>query len=200
MLLGSASSGLFYTPLDFGFLDGSPSDYNDVIWDKISNLLDRKYLDLLGNEWAIDKFAIDSGWATNQVYNWVHKDQIRRMAVKGDAGWHKVAIPKMPSPQEITMAGKKIKRGVKLWHIGTYGLKSQFYADLRKEGVRDDQIYLKQITSEYIVENKNKRTGKPELTWKKSGQNHLLDCRIYNMAVADHLGLRHCCPIYSEGS
>ena len=95
---------------------------------------------------------------------------------------------------------------MKLWPVGTWPLKGAFYADLRKEGVRSgaetdppgychfgtwlDEGFFRQITAEYLVEEKFK--GRARKFWKQrpaQRDNHFLDCAVYAMALAEHLGL-----------
>ena len=86
--------------------------------------------------------------------------------------------------------------------VGTWPLKSTFYSYLRlapdqksgapayppgycHTGTFLDEVYFKQITSEYLA--KEKLRGRERQVWKVRGgaENHFLDCRIYNMALTD---------------
>ncbi len=191
--------------VDYGFLTGDPASWDDVVWLKLSEVAARKYPDSFGHAWVIDVFACDSGWASHCVYRWVRLDPDRRRAVKGDlGGWHNPAISRKPTLQDVDYDGNKIKNGVELWAVGTWSLKSEFYANLRKEGIKEgqefnplgychfseahEQRYFKQITAEYIKKKTN-NLGREILSWEQSGENHWLDCRVYNMAMADHLGI-----------
>ncbi|MGC2787910.1 MAG: terminase gpA endonuclease subunit, partial [Roseiarcus sp.] len=91
--------------------------------------------------------------------------------------------------------------------VGTFSLKSVFYEDLWKLGIKSgkssdppgmchfpdfiDDVYFKQLTSEYVV-NEIGRHGRPKRVWRlRHGRdNHLLDCRVYNLALAEYLGLQ----------
>lgn len=50
-----------------------------------------------------------------------------------------------------------------------------------------DENYLKQITAELLITSQ--RNGSKKTEWVASGPNHLLDCKVYSRAVAEHLGL-----------
>ncbi|WP_457819702.1 terminase gpA endonuclease subunit, partial [Staphylococcus aureus] len=52
-----------------------------------------------------------------------------------------------------------------------------------------DEIYFRQVTAEYLAE-KNVR-GRKTKAWFPRGkeENHFLDCRVYNLALAEHLGV-----------
>jgi phage terminase large subunit GpA-like protein len=109
-----------------------------------------------------------------------------------------------PSVKDIDLDGRKLGFA-KLWPVGTWSLKGHWYEDLRREGKSAghevdppgychfgkflDEIYFKQVTAEYLAEiSIRDRTSKG---WRPRGNqdNQFLDCRVYNMAIADHLGL-----------
>lgn len=188
--------------VDQGFLVGNTADPFDQVWLALDELYERRYGDAYGNFWPVDAFGIDSGFNTNQVYMWAAKHP-RARAIKGDDGWQKAAISASPSKVDINWQGKRRKYGAQLWHVGTWGLKSELYANLRKEGARDgqeydppgychfamfhDEAYFKQLTAEFLKETVIK--GRTVKVWHASAPNHLHDCRIYNMAMAAHLGV-----------
>lgn len=117
-------------------------------------------------------------------------------------GWTRPPLG-TPQPVDIDLGGRKIKHGAVLWSVGTWSLKATFYSDLRRKrlaegaeiepagachfGTWQDVIYFQQITNEYIAEEKFR--GRTRRIWKPRGPNHFLDCRIYNLALADYLGL-----------
>jgi phage terminase large subunit GpA-like protein len=90
------------------------------------------------------------------------------------------------------------------WPVGTWSLKSEFYANLHKAGLaagekadpsgychfHEDlgEEYFRQITAERF--RQDMRKGKLVEEWLKIRQdNHFLDARIYAMAMAELLGL-----------
>lgn len=175
--------------------------------------LDRTFPDAFGGQRSIDALGIDSGYRAHVVYSAVrrwqkpHPDTGRDLilALKGEDGWGRPAIG-TPGIVDIDLDGRKVKQGARVWPVGTWPLKGAFYADLRREGVISgaaadpegychfgdwlDEAYFRQITSEYLVEKRLK--GKIHRVWdmKPTEQNnHLLDCRIYNIALAEYLGL-----------
>jgi phage terminase large subunit GpA-like protein len=105
------------------------------------------------------------------------------------------------SDQDVDYRGKRFKGGVKLRAVGTWPLKGLHYAYLSREakaeggalicprgychfGLWLDENYFKQITSEYLADEKVR--GKPRKTWKqRHADNHWLDCRVENLALAD---------------
>jgi phage terminase large subunit GpA-like protein len=189
--------------IDIGFLEGDTADATNAVWAKLDQVYERRYPDAYGNTWQPDVFAVDSGFNTNTVYTWC-RTRSRAMAIKGEDGWHKAAISSTPTKVDVSLNGRKVRRGADLWHVGTWSLKSELYAHLRKPGLRDgaeqdpagfvhiteylhDERWLKQVTAERISERESK--GRVVKEWVASGPNHYHDCRIYNMALAVYRGV-----------
>jgi phage terminase large subunit GpA-like protein len=185
------------------FLEGDTTDPNLGAFLKLQSLYDERFEDAFGNKRLLDALAIDAGdgGRANQVYAFC-RGRSRAYAVKGMPGWSRPALG-TPTKVSITLKGKKLKGGVSLWPVGTWDLKAEFYADLRKEGRRAgqevdppgyvhfgeflDEPYFRQITSETLADSKVR--GRIVKIWKELGPNHLLDARVYSHALAEHLGL-----------
>jgi len=183
-------------------LEGDTTNANAGAFLKLGELYDREWPDAFGNRRKVDAFAIDSGFRSHVVYHWC-QSRHNAYAVDGRDGWHLPAIG-TPSVKDIDLDGRKLGY-VKLWPVGTWPLKGHWYEDLRKEGKSAghevdppgychfgkflDENYFKQVTAEYLADVKNR--GRTTKRWEPRGAqaNHWFDCRVYNMAVADHLGL-----------
>lgn len=173
----------------------------------------REFPDAFGRTRTIDALGIDSGYRSHVVYATVRANQRLHpdsgqdiiYALDGRDGWGKPPIG-TPSLVDIDLAGHKVKRGCKIWPVGTWPLKGAFYADLRKTGLRAgaeidpdgychfgtwlDENYFRQITAEYLAEETFR--GRARKFWKlraSERDNHQLDARIYALALAEHLGL-----------
>lgn len=196
--------------IDAGFLEGDTADLRNPVWGALTSVFERRYGDSYGNQWQADAFAIDEGFNTNTVRAWA-RGRPKVFCVKGEDGWYRPALG-TPRAQEVTLAGKKARRGVNSWPVGTWPLKAELYAMLRKQGARDgaeldppgfchfaefhDEGFFKMLTAEYLGERKDPKgkgkrdwRGRSVRAWIETGPNHYLDCRIYNMALADHLGI-----------
>ncbi|WP_165063952.1 phage terminase large subunit family protein [Paludisphaera rhizosphaerae] len=188
--------------IDVGFLPGDTADPDSAVWRALAALRERAYPDAYGNARRIDAFAVDSGYNSAAVYAWV-RGRPDTFAVKGQDGWFHPPIG-TPGKIDINYRGDKKRRGLAVWPVGTYGLKSELYANLRKagreEGAGDfhppgychfsefhDERFFQQLTSEHVAEREHK--GRIVKEWRATGPNHYHDCRVYNMAMADHLGL-----------
>ncbi len=193
--------GLTRWSIDFGFLTGDTS--KDEVWNDFAKVLKRRYWNAWGHALGIDWAAIDSNYNTHKVHSFVRKTP-RIMAVRGlPTAGPSTPILGAPAKQDLRMDGKRKSRSLQVWPVGTWQAKSEFYTCLRLEGIAEgemedplgyihfskghDENYLKQITAESLVTRQRKGSKKTE--WVASGPNHLLDCKVYSRAVAEHLGL-----------
>ncbi len=186
--------------IDYGFLEGDTADPAGQVWKDLDIVYRRDYPNEFGRRYSADLFGIDSGYNSNQVYLWT-RNRHKAMALNGVGGWKTPVISREPSKVSVTWRGKKARKGVLLWHIGTYSLKAEMYANLRKEGLKEAQLedppgychfaefhekkYFQQLTAESVVEKLV--AGRKVLTWKATGANHLHDCRVYAMALGKRI-------------
>ncbi|MCA0404872.1 MAG: phage terminase large subunit family protein [Proteobacteria bacterium] len=206
-----ASNGESFV-IDAFYLDGETDSPRAPVFDSLrKEVLDREFPDAFGRKRKVDALGVDSGYRSHIVYAWVraaqrlHPDTGRDviLALDGRDGWSHPAIG-VPKLVDIDLDGARVKQGAKIWPVGTWPLKSQFYSNLRKDGIRSgaqedppgychfplwlDENYFRQITAEHLedVIVRGKIAGRK---WAKTGENHFLDCVVYNYALADHLGL-----------
>jgi len=187
--------------IEIGYLPGSTATIDAPVWSDLNKVYERQWPDAYGGSWPVDQMAVDAGYQTQVVYNWTRRRH-RSRAVKGVPGWYKPAIASAPSDVDLTYDGRRIK-GLKLWPVGIWPLKSTLYHNLRKAGRRDgeeadppgychfsqfhDEAFFKQLTAEHLKERESK--GRMVKEWVARGPNHFHDTRIYNMAMAEALGL-----------
>jgi len=200
--------------VDALYLDGSTESPDGEAFIQLRDrVLDRDYPDAFGRTRRLDALGIDSGYRSHVVYAFVRDNQRlhpdtgldKVLALDGRDGWGKPAIGQ-PTLVDIDLAGRKVKKGCRLWPVGTWPIKGAFYEDLRKEGLRAghaadpegychfgmwvDETYFRQLTAEYLAEEIYR--GRKRSVWKiraSTKDNHLLDCRVYNLALAEYLGL-----------
>src|SRR5581483_11979509 len=198
--------------VDALYLDGDTAAPESDVFDKLRReTLDREFPDAFGRTRRIYALGIDSGFRSHVVYSWVRRSQRLHpetgrdliLACKGLDGWNRPALGQ-PSLVDIDLDGRKVKQGAKVWGIGTWPLKGSLYSDLHKLGVRSgelidpdgychfgswlDEIYFRQLTAEHLedVTVRGRSVGR---RWVKNGENHFLDCRVGNIALAEYLGL-----------
>jgi len=187
------------------FLDGPTDNIAVGAWPKLETFYRTPLVDAFGNQRRIEAIAVDGGdgGRMNQVLEWCRRQPDAR-AIKGVAGRGVPAIS-APSKKSVTKRGKRKRFGsAMLWPVGTWTLKSEFYANLHKPGLAAGEPadppgychfgqflgkeFFLQITAESFVTELVK--GKLHEEWRRlRPDNHLLDCRIYAMAMAELLGL-----------
>lgn len=167
----------------------------DSTWGKVDELAGRTFAGPDGVEHHIRMLAIDSSAFTQTVYGWAH-GKPRVMAIKGNAT--APLLVGAASPVDITIGGRKIQRGGKLWTVGVDLAKGELYGWLRIPTPGPGYChfpeyqgdFFKQLTAEY-VKTQPSATGHQTRSWhvQPGRQNHYLDCRVYARAAAYVLGL-----------
>jgi len=181
--------------VDYAVLDGDVGGVE--VWGKLTAALGVVYRHAGGADLGIDCLAIDSGYATQEVYAWArHQAPGRVIVIKGVE--HAVAAIGRPAPVEVTHAGKKLARGVRVWPISTSTLKSELYGWLRLAAPVEGQPFppgychfpqlgdefFQQLTAEQLVA-RTIRGGYRKHEWQKiRARNEALDNRVYARAAS----------------
>lgn len=152
-----------------------------------------------GRSVPISACMIDSGGHhTQAVYDYARRHQHAHVyAVKGMSVAGKAVLGK-PSDQDVNWRGQKLKRGVKLWPIGTDTAKAEIYGRLRNTEPGPGYVHIsrhhspdvfEQLTAERLVTRYVK--GHARLEWVKPAgkRNEALDCAVYALAAAHFLGI-----------
>jgi len=154
------------------------------VWNSLDAFLQKKYPHESGAELMIACTCIDSGYKTQNVYDFVKKRQMRRIyAVKGS---NQAGMPIVNSPKS------KTKEGILLFSVGTDTAKTDIYSYLkiRQPGpaymhfpVRYNEEYFKMLTAEKVVTRYHR--GFPMRVWEKPAgkRNEALDVRVYALAA-----------------
>lgn len=179
---------------------------NQETWKQLDRHLAREWPTQDGRRFRLARAAIDSGDGTNtmSVYAWARRHPGFAMAIKGR---HAVGVGQAiagPTWQDLTIAGRKIKKGVRLWTVGTSMLKLELYGALNLEKPVDGDPYpdgyvflpdgtsdewIKQLVAEQLVQ-KNLRNGRSRAEWEQTRpRNEALDNAIYARAVSIALGV-----------
>jgi phage terminase large subunit GpA-like protein len=181
--------------IDAGRIDGDTA--RPETWAKLDEFLDRTFEGHDGAIHTIAKLAIDSGYRTQSVYAWGHRrGRARVMVTKGMSGVR--PILDAPSKVEISINGRKLRRGMTLWPVGVDSAKAELYGWLGlpwEPGTDAPSGYchfpehgpefFKQLTAEHLVETTNRRTGRKQREWHvlPNRENHHLDTRILARAA-----------------
>ncbi len=122
--------------VDYRVLEGDTS--RPAVWTKLTGLLNETFATGSGLELPILQLAVDSGFATTEVYQWARKQGNRVLVIKGDA--RAPALLGAASPVEVGPAGARIKRGVRVWPVNSGMAKEELYRWLRLERPTDEDL------------------------------------------------------------
>jgi phage terminase large subunit GpA-like protein len=194
--------------IDAGVLPGDTSDLARGPWHQLEALLARQFPHAGGTDLSIAMLAIDSGFNTQTVYNWARQHPMSRViAVRGVDTAH--TLIGAPSPVDVVVSGRKLKRGYKVWPIATNLAKTELYgwlsmqapsAEDRAAGILDPpgfchfpeygEDFFKQLTAEQLVPHRSPK-GYTVFAWQliPGRENHQLDARVYARAASAVVGL-----------
>lgn len=172
--------------------EGSP-------WAKLTEFRRTPVMHASGRPVPLLATMIDSGGHhTQAVYAYTRAHQHEHVhAVKGESRPGKAVLGK-PSDQDVNWRGMRLKRGVKLWLIGTDTAKAEIYGRLRTTEPGPGYVHLSkhlpaevfdQLTAERLVTRYIK--GHAKLGWVKppGKRNEGLDCAVYALAGAHYVGI-----------
>lgn len=194
--------------LEWDLLPGETAVMGEGAWKAFDKIVERGAPLPGGKRIPYDLEVVDSNYNTDAVKAWVRR-RPKALAVNGDAGWNRDIITHTHQ-SDVSKSGKKRKLGLRVWHVGTYPVKSILVSrygktaassDFDEDGVprgycwwpiNADEPFFRQLTSEFVHDERVKSTNLTRKIWKKkaSEENHLFDCDVYNFAGLHHLGAR----------
>ncbi|MBU2701677.1 phage terminase large subunit GpA-like protein [Sporomusaceae bacterium BoRhaA] len=164
-------------------------------WADIETILDRNYCDESGEINNVNLCCMDSGYNTDEVYQFCAKRMDVCLPTKG-------ASKAMTSRYSVSIIDKGVGRGLRLYIFDPNQFKD-FIAGRLSIVAGDkgswnvykaiDRRYCDQICAEQKVEHKDKK-GRVTYEWEKissHAQNHLLDTETNNALAAEILGVRY---------
>lgn len=174
---------------------------SDHPWQQLAEYLQSTFRHECGVPLRITATAIDSGFRTQKVYDFVRRyagNPARVIATKGMSRPGK-AILGRPSDQDVTHKGHVIKNGVKMWPIGTDTGKARLFARMKITepgpgcmhfplGLADE--YWDGLTAERLVTRYHK--GFQKQSWEKDAgaRNEPLDIKLGCYAAALYAGIQ----------
>ncbi len=189
--------------IDHVVIEGGPE--REQAWEALARLLDRTWRHERGAHLKIAKLAIDTGYEAPAVYAWARRQGFAQVApIKGVEGFNRASPVSGPTYVDATDAGKRLRRGARLWTVAVSTFKAETYRFLRLERPTDEDLengarfpagtvhlpgwvdaeWLKQLVAEQLVTVRTKR-GFARLEWQKLRErNEALDCRVYARAAA----------------
>jgi phage terminase large subunit GpA-like protein len=182
----------------------------DAVWKALAAMLAETWTHAGGAQMPLARFALDTGFATQEAYAFVRACRDSRvMAVKGvrSGAMGGAALIGTPTAVDVSQAGKKLRRGIKVYSVAVGIAKLEFYNNLRKSAdVGEDGstlvfpagfVHLPKIDAEFIQQlcaeqliTRRDRNGFPIREWQKMRErNEALDCYVYARAAASSAGL-----------
>ena len=191
--------------IDSGILPGDTSTESGAPWQALDELLGRAWQSADGQALSIRMLAVDSGYNTQTVYNWCRRHAMSRVIACKGVPTANVLIG-TPTKVDVSVRGKRLSRGYKVWPVGVNIAKNELYGWLRLDAPTTEsgdplpsgychfpeygEEYFKQLTAEHLVPVV-KRSGFTSMEWQilPGRENHYLDCRVYARAAASLVGL-----------
>lgn len=175
-------------------------DYGQAsTWDDLEEIIvNREYPTEYGEPRQVMKAGIDSGFRTDEVYQFCARFPEICIPLKGSSN-HKT----LTAPYSMSSVEKGVIGGLKLYVLNTDYWKDFIFARMVRPTDEVGTIHLfkdcpleytDHLRSEEKQEIRNVKTGEVTVQWKPlTGHptNHLLDTCTYNAAVADIAGVKY---------
>lgn len=175
-------------------------DYGQAsTWEDLEEIIiNREYPSEYGEPRQVMKAGIDSGFRTDEVYQFCSKFPEVCIPVKGSSNHSTMA-----APYTMTSLEKGVVGGLKLYVLNTDYWKDFIFARMIRPADEVGTIHLYKdcpqeysdhLRSEEKQEIRNVKTGAVTVQWKPLTShpvNHLLDTCTYNAAVADIAGVKY---------
>ena len=175
-------------------------DYGQAsTWEDLEEIIiNREYPSEYGEARQVMKAGIDSGFRTDEVYQFCSRFPEVCIPVKGSSNHSTMA-----APYTMTSLEKGVVGGLKLYVLNTDYWKDFIFARMIRPADEDGTIHLYKkcpqeysdhLRSEEKQEIRNVKTGAVTVQWKPLTShpvNHLLDTCTYNAAVADIAGVKY---------
>jgi len=183
--------------VEYRKIDANPAVESE--WEKLAEYLDKPIKHASGSMLKIESSAVDTGGHfTHQSYMFCRARKNNTYAIKGDSQPGK-AIKARRSWVDINHNGRSIKRGCKLWMVGTDTAKDLIFGRLSvavpgsgfihfSKGLPEE--FYKQLVAEVRVMVRSKVSEHYRWIKKTAGiRNEVLDCTVYALFIAEVLGL-----------
>ncbi|MBV5348518.1 phage terminase large subunit family protein [bacterium] len=177
-------------------------------WGDIELVMRTPYMDVFERAHAIRICAVDSGYLTDEVYEFCAMNSDICIPIKGSS--NPMATQYTVTNVDKDVNGKPIATGLKLYKLDTGYYKDILDSKIKRSinAIANDEtaqnnllsfhsgtnaLYVKQYTSEYKHVETNPRTLVEKREWRKvteKADNHLWDCGTYITFLGEMLGIR----------
>lgn len=187
--------------IDYRVLPGDTSSVTNECWKELSNIVHEVWTTKNKTELPLKRMAVDSGYNTQVVYTWCRQYPITKVIPIKGVDSQSVLIGQ-PKAVDVTIRGRKMSKGLKMFPIGVNLIKSETYGFLKMpspdEGEEEphgychfpeySEDYFLQLTAEEMVVRIVK--GYKRYEWQKiRDRNEVLDCHVYSRAAAAACGI-----------
>jgi phage terminase large subunit GpA-like protein len=188
--------------IDYMVIDANPADLRD--WAKLWDALQVQYRHARGGWVGIAGAAVDTGYGnyTHEAYAFVAKysearDDFKLYAVKGSSTEGDPIKARAAKWMTINLKGRLIKRGVKLWHVGTDTAKDLFFNRIKIAEPGPGFVHFaRDLPPEFFKQYGNERRVKHTVNGRETnrwyhhaGANEVIDCTVYALFVFEALGV-----------
>lgn len=184
--------------VDYAVIQANPADERD--WTaKLEPYLTQTFTHASGRPMRLEATAIDTGGHyTHQAYGFCrHREAKKIYAVKGDPLPSK-KVKGRATVQDVNWRGQVLKRGVRLWYVGTDTAKDLIYGRLQVTEPGPGYMHFSadlpaefyhQLTAESRVPQRTARGLVFRWVNVKNRRNEVLDCTVYAIFAAHAIGL-----------
>lgn len=187
--------GLVSWVLDYVELPGDPE--NDEVWVALTDLVNRPIEHAGGGVLSVEAVAIDAGGhRTEAVKNFVRKRLVRRCIAIFGAKPNNAPVLSKGTMVDINWRGQLDKRGIRIHHVGTVGIKHMLYGRLGTDAEKTVDVRLVHMSDELPPEyftglvSEVYNPTKNRFDLRRGARNEPLDTWVYAYAAAHHPELR----------
>ena len=184
-------------------LPGDPG--RPEIWSILTELLSRTWEHATGAQLALQRLAIDTGFTTQNVYQWARgQDRATVLPVRGVGAYDRLVPVSGPTKIEVMANGQRFKRGLNLWTVSVSFFKKELYKHLGLPKPTGEQLaqgfsfpagyvhlpdtvsdeWIKQLVAEQQVIVRSRRGFATRTEWRQlRPRNEALDARVYARAA-----------------
>ena len=188
--------GLRAWPIDYVELPGDPAE--DDVWAALTELLNRPIEHELGGFLRVEASAQDAaGHRTEAVKAFARQRRVRRHLAIFGAKPNNAPVLSKGTLVDVNWRGQYDKRGIKIHHVGTVGIKHLLYSRLSSDADKAPEDRLQRFSDELepayfgglVSETYNPAKNRFE---KRRGgpRNEPLDTWVYAYAATHHPELR----------
>lgn len=182
---------------DYSVIPANPADERE--WDKLDAYRQTIFSHHSGQALKVEAMAVDTGGHfTHQAYNYCRQRERQRVfAVRGDPMPSKMVKGKA-TIQDVNWRGQILKRGVRLWYVGTDTAKDLFYGRLCVTQPGAGYVHFSkdmppefytQLTAESRIPQRTARGIEYKWVNTKRSRNEALDCTVYAIFCTHQLNL-----------